>query len=184
MVKGLKVFSLVLIYTGICTFLYIYFNDFKSKKVQEEIISEISESNSDVVVSDSTVNNYLGYLYIPRFNIQRVIKSGTDSDILDSEFVGLHRLSGCLDCSDLIILAGHNIPSVFSKLHDIDIGDFVYINSYNLSRRFIVYDKKNVNEYDFSYLVNNRKNELLLITCTMNKGERLLVFLKEDLWIF
>ena len=180
MLKELKIFSLVLIYTGVCTFLYIHFSDLKNKSVQENIIEEVFNNDSDIAYD----SDYLGYLSIPRFNIERVIKMGTDSDILDSGFVGVHRLSGCLNCDDLIILAGNNISSVFSKLHDIDIGDFVYINSYNLSRRFIVYSKKVVSEYDFSYLVNNRKNELLLITCTMNKGERLLVFLKEDLWIF
>lgn len=180
MLKGLKIISLVLIYTGVCTFLYIYFSDLKNNSVQESIITNEFINDSNIVYDDRFIN-YLGYLSIPRFNIERVIKMGTDSDTLDSGFVGMHRLSGCLNCDDLIILAGHNISSVFSKLHDIDIGDVVNINSYNLSRRFIVYDKKIVNEYDFSYLVNNRKNELLLITCTMNKGERLLVFLKEDL---
>ena len=180
MLKGLKIISLVLIYTGVCSLLYLYFSDLEDERVQESIITNEFINDSNIVYDDRVIN-YLGYLSIPRFNIERVIKMGTDSDTLDSGFVGMHRLSGCLNCDDLVILAGHNISSVFSKLHDIDIGDVVNINSYNLSRRFIVYDKKNVNEYDFSYLVNNRKNELLLITCTMNNGERLLVFLKEDL---
>jgi LPXTG-site transpeptidase (sortase) family protein len=178
MVKGLKIISLLLIYSGVCSLFYMHFNDQKNKYVHEEIISDVF---NDEIVDDVVINDYLGYISIPRFNIERVIKSGTDSDTLDSGFVGMHRLSGCLSCNDLIILAGHNIPNVFSNLHIMDIGDVVYINSYNLSRKFIVYDMKIVNEYDFSYLVNNRKNELLLITCTMNKEERLLVFLKEDL---
>ena len=181
MIKGLKVVSLILIYTGVCTFLYIYFSNLKDKSVHEKIISEMDAASSDIAISDTVINDYLGYLYIPKYNIERVIKKGTSSDVLDSGFVGMHRLSGCLDCNDLIILAGHNILNVFSKLHYIDIGDIVNINSYSSSRKFIVYDKKTVNEYDFSYLVNNRNNELLLITCTKNKGKRLLVFLKEDL---
>lgn len=175
MIKGLKGFSLVLIYTGVCILLYVYFSNLNDKNFQKEIIYQFND------VSHNIVNDYLGYLYIPKYNIERVIKYGTDSDVLDSGFVGMHRLSGSLDGSDLIILAGHNISNVFSRLHDIDIGDFVYINSYELSRKFVVYDKKIVNEYDFSYLTNNRSNELLLITCTFSKGERLLVFLKEDL---
>lgn len=180
MLKGLKIISLVLIYTGVCSLLYLYFSDLEDERVQESIITNEFINDSNIVYDDSVIN-YLGYLSIPRFNIERVIKMGTDSDTLDSGFVGMHRLSGCLESDNLVILAGHNISSVFSKLHDISIGDIVNINSYKLSRKFIVYDKKIVNEYDFSYLVNNRSNELLLITCTMNKGERLLVFLKEDL---
>jgi LPXTG-site transpeptidase (sortase) family protein len=175
MIKGLKVVSLILIYTGVCTFLYIYFSNENDKIIQEGIITNSFNSDSNIVFDNA------GYLYIPRFEIKRIIKKGTGNDVLDSGFVGMHRLSGSLESNDLIILAGHNISNVFSKLHYIDIGDIVNINSYSLLRRFIVYDKKIVNEYDFSYLVNNRNNELLLITCTKNKGERLLVFLKEDL---
>lgn len=178
MIKGLKIISLILIYTGICTFLYIYFNNERDKIIQVGIIENTFNSDSNIVFDNA------GYLYIPRFEIKRIIKKGTGNDVLDSGFVGMHRLSGSLESNDLIILAGHNISNVFSKLHVIDIGDVVSINSYMLSRKFVVYDKKIVNEYDFSYLVNNRSNELLLITCTINKGERLLVFLKEDLWIF
>ncbi len=179
MLKGLKIISLLLVYAGVCSFCYMYFNDINDRSVQKDIIMDVFSGESNIVLDSNS--DFLGYLSIPKFDIERVIKNGTDSDILDSGFVGMHRLSACLSCDDLIVLAGHNISNVFSKLHNIDIGDVVNINSFNLSRRFIVYDKKIVNEYDFSYLVNNRKNELLLITCTMNKGERLLVFLREDL---
>ena len=77
-----------------------------------------------------------------------------------------------------IILAGHNIPNVFSKLHDISVGDIVFVNN-GSDRKFIVYDRKIVSESDFSYFYN-RNNELMLITCD-KKGYRLLVFLREDL---
>ena len=180
MVKKLKIFSLILVYSGVCSLFYMHFSNVKDEQIQDSIISDVFNTE-DGSSSDYVFNDYLGYLYIPKYDVRRIIEIGTDSSVLDSGFVGMHRLSGCLSCNDLIILAGHNIPNVFSKLHNMDVGDVVYINSYNLSRKFIVYDKKKVNEYDFSYLINNRKNELLLITCTMNKGERLLVFLKEDL---
>ena len=138
----------------------------------------------DIVVQDKIIDSpfvldsYDGYISIPRFGIRRLIKSGTDSDVLDSLYVGIYESSGSLDGSDLIILAGHNIDSVFSRLHDICVGDIVFINS-GSDRKFVVYDKKVVNEYDFSFF-NNRYNELLLITCD-KKGYRLLVFLREDL---
>ena len=138
----------------------------------------------DIVVQNKIIDNtfildsYNGYIFIPRFGIKRLIKSGTDINILDSGFVGIYESSGDLSGSDLIILAGHNIPNVFSKLHDISIGDIVFVNG-GSDRKFIVYDKKIVNENDFSFF-NNRDNELMLITCD-KKGYRLLVFLKEDL---
>lgn len=155
---------------------YIYFREEKVVDAQKRIVSDVFDNSSPNYIDD-----YLGYLYVPKYDFKRVIKSGTDSSVLDSGFIGMHRLSGDLSSDDLIILAGHNIKSVFSFLHSINIGDYMYINSYNFSRKFNVYDKKVVNEYDFNYLINNRNNELLLITCTRNKGERLLIFLKEDL---
>lgn len=139
----------------------------------------------DIVVQNKIIDNPFsiksidGYIFIPKFNIKRIIKRGTDSDILDFNYVGIHDLSGELNGSNLIILAGHNIDNVFGRLHDILIGDVVFINGDGYDRKFIVYDKKIVSEYDFSYF-KNRNNELVLITCD-KKGYRLLVFLKEDL---
>lgn len=135
------------------------------------------------IIDDTfSIRSFDGYIYIPKFNIKRIIKNGTSSDILDSNYVGMHELSGELYDSDLIILAGHNIDNVFSKLHDILIDDVVFIRGENIDRKFIVYDKRVVSEYDFSFF-NNRSNELILITCD-KKGFRLLVFLREALWIF
>ena len=138
----------------------------------------------DIVVQNKIIDNafvldsYDGYIFIPRFGIKRLIENGTDSSVLDSGYVGIYESSGDLSGSDLIILAGHNVPNVFSKLHDISIGDIVFVNN-GSDRKFVVYDKKVVSESDFSFF-NNRNNELMLITCD-KKGYRLLVFLKEDL---
>ena len=134
-------------------------------------------------IIDSVFNydgtSYDGYIYIPRFNVRRLIKKGTDSSILDDLYVGIHDLSCDIMSDCLVILAGHNVKSVFSSLHDISIDDEVFICSF-VTRRFVVYDKKIVSENDFSYFYD-RPNELLLITCTDNDGYRLLVFLREVL---
>lgn len=145
------------------------------------------DQHRDYIVQSKIIDNafkldsYSGYILIPRFGIKRLIKSGTDDSVLDSGYVGIYEFSGDLSSNDLIILAGHNIPNVFSKLHDISIGDIVFVNN-GSDRKFIVYDKKIVSESDFSYFYN-RNNELMLITCD-KKGYRLLVFLREDLWVF
>ena len=179
MIKRLKIVSLLLIYSGICSLLYMHFNDIKDRYVQEEVISNVfSEEVIDNVVINND-NDYLGYIYIPKFNIKRLIKYGTEKNILDEEYVGMHKLSGDLLGDDLIILAGHNTVNVFKNLHKSNIGDYVFINR-EISRKYVIYNKLIVSENDFYYLLNNRKNELLLITCTNTKGYRLLVFLKEE----
>ena len=154
---------------------YLSFRDCYDISVQNKIIDSVFS----VDVEDSSgSSDYSGYIYIPSFNVKRLIKSGTSSDILDNGYVGI--LSGDLNSSDLIILAGHNIFTVFSSLHDISNGDYVFIRNSVIDRKFIVYNKIVVSESDFSYFYN-RNNELLLITCTDTAGYRLLVFLREDL---
>lgn len=191
MVRKIKIISVLLIVFSLIFILIFSYNNVKDVYVQNKIIDNMFIYDSESIkneVSDSNVYNinyevsdYLGYIYIPRFNIRRLIKNGTDSSILDSNYVGVHELSSSILDDDLIILAGHNVFNVFSKLHDININDLVILGSSGVSRKFLVYNKVVVNEYDFSYLNSNRKNELLLITCTNKSGERLLVMLKEVL---
>ena len=158
------------------------FNVYEESDLSTDVVNNISISNESVSIGSNILSDdYLGYIFIPRFDIKRLIKSGTKDNILNGGYVGMHRLSGSLDGSDLVILAGHNVSNVFSKLHHINNGDSVFINTNLKSRKFIVYDKKTVSEYDIGYLDDNRNNELLLITCTKKKGERLIVFLREEL---
>lgn len=187
MIKKVKIISFILIIFSIFIILYFELIQKYDVHVQNKVIDNIfsinvSDNNDsyEVIYNDLSIDDYLGYIYIPRFNIKKLIKYDTNSSILNDGYVGLHRLSGNLDNDDLIILAGHNVSNVFHKLHSICIGDYVYINTYISQRKFAVYDLKIVNEYDVSDLTNNRKNELLLITCTEHSGERLLVFLKEE----
>lgn len=191
--KRIRIFSFILIFIGVFIKLYFYVSFSYDIKSQNELIDEVfnvdvsNDESGEVVNLKSTVIDYdsfMGYIFIPRFNIKRIIKYGTDDNILNNLYVGIHKLSGSLYDKDMIILAGHDVSNVFSKLHYISIGDEVFINGYDLNRKFVVYDKKIVAEYNSDYLLSNRKNELLLITCTKKSGERLLVFLKEVLWIF
>ena len=178
MIKSIKICSFVLIF---CCIGYLFVFDFfevRDKEVQNRIIDNVfSVDVSDDV--DNVQEDYLGYIYIPRFDVKRLIKDGTDLDLLDSLYVGVYYKSGFLYGDDLIILAGHNVRNVFSCLHKIDIGDFVYIGGRDFYRKFVVYDKLVVDEYNNDFFFS-RDNELLLITCD-KKGFRLLVFLREVL---
>ncbi len=187
MIKKIEIVSFILIL--LCVIIYVFLNGINvySVYVQNKIIDSVFNINVDEIKdasidsNDSYSNMYLGYIEIPKYDIKRLIKYGTGADILNIGYVGMHELSGNLSDDDLIILAGHNISSVFSKLHFLSNGDFVYINTVGILRKFVVYDVRVVSEYDIDYLLDNRKNELLLITCTKKNGERLLVFLREVL---
>lgn len=169
--KSVRIISVFVIIICLCVLLFLNISSQHSVFVQNRIIDNVL--NVDV-------DEYLGYIYIPRFNIKRLIKHGTDSYILDDLYVGLYESSALLDGTGLIILAGHDVPIVFSKLHNISIGDDVFIRGNGINRKFVVYDSVIVSEDNMSYFTN-RDNELLLITCTDKKGYRLLVFLREVL---
>lgn len=169
--RNVKRISILIIILFSCFRVSLEGRAFHDVIVQNKII--------DKMIKFDDYDIYLGYIEIPRFGVRRLIKSGTSSDILDQLYVGIFDLSGNLDSSDLIVLAGHNVSNVFSSLHSVSNGDLVYIEYKGGFKRFVVYDKRIVNEYDYSYF-NNRKNELLLITCD-KEGYRLFVFLREDL---
>lgn len=193
MIKSIRICSVVLVFCSFAYFFSHFLFEVRDKEVQNKIIDsvfgidisndvgEVRDDPSDEDSDDSNVvsDDYLGFIYIPRFDVKRLIKYGTDSDVLDSLYVGVYYKSGFLDSNDLIILAGHNVRNVFSSLHKLDIGDCIFIGGSNFYRKFIVYDKLVVDEYNNDYFYN-RSSELLLITCD-KKGYRLLVFLKEDL---
>lgn len=179
MIKSVKIVSVCFICISCFYFIFHSFSEFNDRSVQNKIIDSVFNYDVREFASTYDVSEYLGYIDIPRFGVKRLIKNGTSLDILDSLFVGVYDKSGDIDSDDLVILAGHNVNNVFGYLHSTDIGDFVYINGVDFSRKFVVYDKIVVDEYNNDYFYN-RKNELLLITCD-KKGYRLLVFLKEVL---
>ena len=187
MIKKIKIISLVIIIVSLFIIFYIELTQKYDVVVQNRIIDDVfnydvsdNHLESHYVLYSRDDIDYLGYIYIPRFNIKRLIKYGTDNSILNDGYVGIHSLSGELEDNDLIILAGHNVSNVFHKLHSISIGDVVYIHTFNVQKKYVVYDYKIVDESDSSYF-GKRNNELILITCTKHSGERLIVFLKEEL---
>lgn len=167
MIKVLKIVSITVIIVCLCLLLYMKLS-----------VSYNIYYHNNLIDNGFRVYNedYLGYIIVPRLEIKRLIKNGNDK-VMDDGYVLKYSLSS-LASDDLIILAGHNIVNVFSKLHDIRIGDEVILYCGSL-RKFVVYDFRVIDENDFSYF-ENRKNELLLITCDKKK-KRFIVRLREVL---
>ena len=111
---------------------------------------------------------YYGYIEIPKYNIRRLIKNGTENNILDKYYVGKFNINK----NNLIVLAGHNVNIVFHKIHYLKENDLIYINN----NKYIVYDYKEININDYSYI--NKiydKKTIMLITCTKDKNKRYIV---------
>jgi len=137
----------------------VLFNPTKYKKLY--IQNKILDSHKEV-----------DYIYIPKFNIKRVILNDTSNKTLDNYYVG--RMN--LNISNLQILAGHNINSVFHKIHYLNINDIVYVN--DTIYKVISYKEIRVNDYT---ILNTKYNcpTLILMTCTTNQNKRYIVTLKD-----
>lgn len=145
------------------------------KPIEEiEIPKEFKTKSSN---NNSLNNEYLGYIEFPNYNIKRLIKLGTDKEILDNGFVGMLSTSSLLDDEiGNIILAGHNNNNIFAKLHHMKINDSIKIVTHNSIYNYVIKEKHTISENDFSYFKNeNDKKKLTLVTCKNNNYQRLIV---------
>ena len=150
---------------------HIYVNamDEKSIKMEEEIIN-------DVFINNQPNKEYLGYLDLPKRNIKKLIKKGTDKSILDEGYVGL------LDNTSIdkgnTVLAGHNTNNVFKILHKLEEKEQVFLITNSNKYVYYVIEKREIKSNDLSYFSATDEKTLTLITCTNNKNKRLMVRLK------
>lgn len=148
-----------------------------NKKIEE--IKEIIETK-EPTKETSLVSDYIGYIDIPSQNIKRLIKENYSKKILDENYVGTYNMIGTIDNHDNpLILLGHNIENVFKKIKNLEIDDEIYIVTYKNKYKYKVYNKVTINEEDMSYFDDNNKN-LILITCTNTKEERLIVIARLE----
>ena len=173
----IRIIGIILVLTSIFIFIYLKYQNKKDIINQDKIINEtFSENNNQIVYNNDDI---LGYIEIPKFNIKRIIKYGTNKEVLDNNYVGLHENSSNLDDRGNIILAGHNIDNVFKSLHKISIDDEIIINTSQNSYLYKVIEKKEISVFDTEYLEQQSEDILTLITCTNDKSKRLLVLAKK-----
>lgn len=179
----IRFLGIILVLSSAFTFIYLKYQNKKDIIKHDKIINEtFNENNNNQIVyyNDASID-ILGYIEIPKFNIKRVIKYGTNKAVLDSNYVGLHENSSNLDDTGNIILAGHNVDNVFKILHKINLNDEIIINTYKNNYSYKVIDKKEISVFDVEYLEQHNEDILTLITCTNDKSKRLLVLAKKTI---
>ena len=177
----IRIIGIILVLTSIFIFIYLKYQNKKDVINQDKIINETFNENNNkkFVYNNDNFIDILGYIEIPKFNIKRIIKYGTNKEVLDNNYVGLHENSSNLDDRGNIILAGHNIDNVFKSLHKISIDDEIIINTSQNSYLYKVIEKKEISVFDTEYLKQQSEDILTLITCTNDKSKRLLVLAKK-----
>ena len=122
-------------------------------------------------------NDYLGYLEIPKYNIKRLIKQGTTTNIINQNIIGLYNNNVSLESeSGQIILAGHNNKYVFKNLSKVKINDEIIITTPNNYYKYVVKNLHIINASDYTHFkINSKIKELILVTCIKDKHHRLLI---------
>lgn len=161
---GLLLISLSIVFTMLIKF-YIYLDKINHYNVIDNIF-----------VNKNTVNDYyLGYIYIERVNIKRLIVKDINKKNLDDKYVAMDSSSISLDSNKNIILAGHSIDNVFKNLHNLKINDEIRIITKNKERIYLVSEILIVDDNDIKYMEQTNINVLTLITCMNNSKRRLII---------
>ncbi len=152
--------------------IYINTKDINVQNEQEIIINKtFKESKPNIEYGD-----YLGYIEIPKYNIKRLIKKGTDKKILDEGYIGL--LEGTNIEEGNTVLAGHNINKIFKELHKLENNDQVIITTYDNENVYYLTQKIEISDDDFTYFGKTAEKTLTLVTCTNKKHKRLIARFK------
>lgn len=119
----------------------------------------------------------IGLIEIPKINISYPIIEYTTENHLK---ISVCRFSGPLpNRIGNLCIAGHNYKNntMFSNIHQLNIGDSIYITDLNNTRlEYIVYNKFKVKENNLSCVNDSNNVEATLITCNSNNNsERIII---------
>ena len=127
-----------------------------------------------VINKEISIKPYNGFINIPKFNYNNIIKNTEDS--LDNNYVFIPPFSDEIGGNN-VILAGHNNMYVFNKIYYLDIDDEIIISDFNVDYLYKVIGTKYIEVDDYDSLKVD--NSLILITCSNNNQKRYIVISKR-----
>ena len=113
----------------------------------------------------------IGRLEIEKINLNAPIKQGTTNEIL-KDYVGHIEETAIYDGN--IGLAAHNRGnkySYFSQLNKLEKGDLIRYTTIYGTKEYIVEQKNEILETDWSIFNNSSENVITMITCVTDKPE-------------
>ena len=148
----------------------------------QEEIKETPLVTSLYTASNGKKYEYIGWINIPKINVNYPIFSETTVELLKVSVCRFH--GGNPNEVGNLCIAGHNYRNkrFFSKVPTLEIGDIIEIT--DLSKRTLEYEIYDIhtvlpnNRDDTTQYTNGRK-EVTLITCTDDSEQRVIVKCKE-----
>lgn len=180
MKKTLFVLLIMAILAGALSALFIYDKKILEQEENDQIVDENQMIQDESFENTQTINEkeqdentqqdeILGKLIINKISLNGEVKEGCSSEILE-EYIGHIEETSKFDGN--VGLAAHNRGnkySYFSRINELDNGDEIIYQTRYGTKKYIVTNKKEILETDWSMLKNTKENKLTLITCIRNK---------------
>lgn len=164
--------------------IYNYFK-FKNNEYIEikKITNSINNNYNNIPIKTTKEivmesKEYIGYIKIKKYNINKLIMFGTSDSILNKNVVGLYKDLMPLDSNvGVTLLAGHNNNFVFKNLNKLEIDDEIIIGSKQNIYKYKVVSKRVISKNDFSIFEEKDERVVMLMTC-VNEDLRLIIICK------
>lgn len=158
-----------------------YEHNAKTLKSFEQSMLNVNKEDVPLDISEmQTLNidgtDYIGTIDIPKINIKLPVQNEcTDETLKD----GPCRYFGTCE-EDNMIIAGHNMKSVFNGIRYLETGDAVrFTDVSNIAHNYLVYEIEQVDGYDCDRM-SSGDWALTLFTCTYGGRERIAVRCVND----
>lgn len=151
-------------------------NESEEEITEGEVGGETKKMEGNEERQEKQDEKIIGKLIINKINLKGEVKEGSSSEIL-RDYIGNIEETSKFDGN--VGLAAHNRGnkySYFSRINELEKGDEIIYQTKYGEKKYIVTEKKEILETDWSMLRNTKENKLTLITCIRNKvNQRLCV---------
>lgn len=174
------IFGLVLICSALSLLFYNSYQEEKSYKETENVLSALEsetqnstqDDSSDEITVDVNGYDYIGFIEIPKIEIKLPVLSEWDYTRLK---IAPCRQFGSINTDDIVI-AAHNYKKHFGNLSSLNIGDeIIFTDTSKKEHLYSVERVEILNPTDVEK-VQNSEYDLVLYTCTYGGKTRVTLF--------
>lgn len=161
----------------------------ENSEINNEIVNNEEPENDDPVVQEPNnaeevvVESYIGYLNIPKINLNRGFYSISSSQNNVNKNIYVHPASTFPSDSNNLILAAHSGTSsisYFKNLYKLELDDDIYLEYNSMKYHYKIKDIYKVSKNGSVGLrINKNVSTLTLITCTKNDKNSQTVYISE-----
>lgn len=174
------IFGLVLICSALSLLFYNSYQEEKSYKETENVLSALEsetqnstqDDSSDEITVDVNGYDYIGFIEIPKIEIKLPVLSEWDYARLK---IAPCRQFGSINTDDIVI-AAHNYKKHFGNLSSLNIGDEIILTDTSKKEHLYSVERVEILNPTDVEKVQNSGYDLVLYTCTYGGKTRVTLF--------